>query len=54
MKTFIKNRKESTEDQTVVNDDAKNELIQRSVTLIIIILYYTSYYKSNIKNLNRQ
>ena len=25
MKTFIKNRKESTEDQTVVNDDAKNE-----------------------------
>ena len=23
MNTFIKNRKESTEDQTVVNDDAK-------------------------------
>ena len=43
MKTFIKNRKESTEDQTVVNDDAKNELIQRSVTLIIIIWYDTSY-----------
>ena len=49
MRLSKEHTRESIENKFKINDDAKNELIQRSVTLIIIILYSISYYNSYIK-----